>query len=177
MLRILSDRKTLSLANRQLRRRIYEGKRLERTLGYQGGHEEHTIWWHADAGVWAAQRPARNRFSTVFGTGNPDKQKQLGIAVQINSPVRDINRSVAGIFLEAGRGRIYLGHRGNRINGVRKKDFRQRLKNGRHWRWTLVVDGDRESEVIVIRSLDDPLLMTAIGAFAKEARRIKGLVR
>ena len=165
MLRIVAERKTLALASSQLRRRIHAGTPLERTLGYQGGHEEHTIWWHADARVWATQRRARNGIWTVFGTSNPDERKQLGIAVEINTPIRNINRSLAGIFLDAGRRRIYLGHRGNRINGVSKRDFRQRLKNGRHWRWTLVVDGDRESEVIVIRSLDDPLLMTAIGAW------------
>lgn len=178
MLRILAEQKTLALASRQLRRRIQKGKRLRCVLGYQGGSEKHTIWWHADAGVWGTQEKGRNRFWTVFGIRNPAGRKRLSIAVEINTPIRGINRSVAGIFLQEGRGQIYLGHRGNKINRVTKKQFRRHLKNGRYWHWTDVTDGHRESEVIVLRrGLRDPLLLTAIGALAREARRIKELVR
>jgi len=177
LLRILAERKKLALANRQLRLRIRGGKPFTRPLGHQGGRGEYAIWWHARAGVWATQKRLENRFWTVFGVSDPKGKSQLGIAVEMNCPVRAIDRSVAGVFLEAERGRIYLGHRGNKINRVTKKEFRRRLRNEPHWRWTLATDGDRESEVIVLRHLQDPLLMTAIGAFAREVRRIKKVVR
>ena len=177
MLRILAEPKKLARASRQLQRQIRGGKPVECTLGHPGDSEKCTVWWHANAGVWSTQKREKNRVATLVGISEPKEGSQLGIAVVINSPIRKIDRSVAGIFLEAGRGQICLGHRGNRIHHVTKKQFRQRLKNGQHWRWILVADGDREREVIVLRSLRDPLLMAAIGAFAREVRRIKKLVR
>jgi hypothetical protein len=114
----------------------------------------------------------------MFGTRDPKKKNRFSINLEINSPIQGINRHDAGVFLEDESGDIYLGHRGNRICRVKKKVFRHHLKNGRYWRWAFVTDGHRKNEVIVLRPrLHDPLLLTAIGALVKRARRIKELVR
>jgi 5-methylcytosine-specific restriction protein B len=178
MLRILHEQRKLALASHQLQTQIRRGKSFKRTLGYVPKSETHTVWWHARASVWGSQERKKNRLRAMFGISDPTKQLRLSINLEINSPVQGINRRAAGIFLEGRPGEFYLGHRANKICRIKKEVFRRHLKNGEYWHWTDVEDGHRESEVIVLRrGLRDPLLLTALGALAREVKCIKKLVR
>lgn len=155
---------------------IKRGRPFRRRLGHQGHSRDYTVYWHADAGVWAVQRRTSNRFWQSFGLKDPQTWAVSSIIVEINPPLAGINRHTAGVFLLE-NGVIFLGHRGNRINQVPKEDFREHFREGRAGRWETVVDGDAENDILVLGRIDRRDILTAIGHFAREVKRIKKIVR
>lgn len=176
MLQVLTNQRAVVAAAGALRRQLERGRRSHHELGVQGETLERTIYWHSDAGVWAVQVRAHNRYWQAFGLRDPRESGHLNIDAEINPPLAGINRRVAGVFLSDGKA-TYLGHRGSPINQTPKVAFRRHFATGPAGRWVRVEDGDRRPEVILLGRLDDAAIMEAIARFTREVLRIKRLVR
>jgi hypothetical protein len=176
MLTVLTKATAVALAARALGKEIRRGQQFERTLGYRGGSEENTVHWHRGAGVWGVQERGPNRFWQVFGLRNPEMWRKSSIVVEINPPLSGINRKIGGVFLSDGKA-MFLGHRGTHINQVPMAAFEKHFRGGAAGRWVRVVDGDKETELVLLGRVDRRQIIAAITAFAREVKRIKKLVR
>lgn len=173
MYSVLTSRSAISRAQRALFSHVSSGEKLERSIGYQGGSERRHVYWHPGHGIWGTELRGDNRYLNWFGLEDPTLQRQLGITVEINPPVSGTDRRIAGVFLEDDRGIVYLGHRGNRINGVRKGRFRREFRMGRRGRWVRVIDEQGETEALLLYRVDDPDVIGVVADFAQEVQRIK----
>jgi hypothetical protein len=173
---VVTKRSDVAKAARVLGLVIKRGTPFHRALGHQGDSWKQTVYWHVDAGIWGVQRRESNRFWQAFGLKAPQTWTMSSIVVEINPPLAGINRHTGGVFLI--RDSVtFLGHRANVINQVPKEDFRKRFPEGRAGRWVTVVDGDTENDVLVLGRIDRRDIMTAIGHFTREVKRIKKIVR
>ena len=178
MLRVLTDRRLIAAAAKAFRARIEHGERLRRIVGYQGGSEELSVYWHDQARVWGTQVrwPNTTRHWQAFGLEDPHELSRLNIAVEVNPPVAGIDRGIAGLFVAEGRA-VSLGHRGNRINQVPKEEFRRLFTPGRAGQWVRVLDGHERREIVLLGRIDEIDTIKTIGFFSREVQRIKRLVR
>ena len=177
MLRTIADRDQISSAQGRLRELVKEGagrgKALE--LGFRGGKLPATVYWRPDLGVWAALEQLDNRYWNAFGLGDPKIRSNLPIVVEVNPPLRSIDRRTGGVFAADESRAVYLLHRG-RVGGGRrgigKAGF---LRHCQRWGRTpeTISDGDRNSQAITITSLDDPRAPAYIASFVQTVARFK----
>ena len=165
------------LLSRSARR---NSRRIVATLGWQGGNRTLRTYWNAELGIWAVfdLNEAKDRYWCCYGTQNPSEQKMVQIACEINPPREGFDRRSAGVFLTDESGQIYLGHSG-KIGGGRKGIGKlgfltfYRGRNLETVRWP---DG-KESDVIVLGSINGPRILAHIALFVKEVERFKDEVR
>jgi hypothetical protein len=98
------------------------------------------------------------------------------ICCEINFPLSGIDRRVSGALAEDQRGRLFLVHRGQ-IGGGRKGIGAELFWKHFDGQPSIVVDGDRETEVVVLGSIESPRLLRQIQFFVWEVERIKALAR
>lgn len=150
------------------------GQRFERTIGWQGGHEDVPISWHENQGIWLFCVPTKTRYWCGFGTSDPMKHKNLATDCQMTPSRKGIDRRFAGAFAHDGAGRIYATHSG-KLGGGHKgvgKSAYVDFYRGDNWE-TLVWPDGQESKVIVIGRIDSPRLLYQIAHFTREAERFK----
>jgi hypothetical protein len=100
-----------------------------KTVGWPSGSGRFDVYWNENAGFWALFSLAppiateRPRFWICFGLEHPESRSALSITVEINPPHSGINKRVAGLFLRAPDGGLFLGHSG-RVGGGEKGSVR-----------------------------------------------------
>ena len=137
--------------------------------GFQGGVKKGKIYWISDLKIWYMYRFIEgSRHWNGFGTEEPEEGKNHTMICQINSPPKGIIRIIGGAFAKDPSGNYYLIHRGNIGGNYNKKMFMENYRG----KWTTVIDGDRETDVVVIGRLDDSL-PEKVRDFVYEVQRIK----
>jgi hypothetical protein len=176
-LRIVEDHAKILQARDKLISAFRRGgaAEIKTVIGYPGGHEPQTVYWIKGLGIWlGCSVIPRSRFWNGFGTQDPSKHKVIPISCEINFPLSGVNRRISGAVAEDEKGRLCMVHRGQ-IGGGRKG-----IGSELFWRHfdggpSLVVDGGRDAELIVVGSLESPRLLHHIQFFVREVERIKSL--
>jgi hypothetical protein len=96
------------------------------------------------------------------------------ICCEINFPLAGINRQISGAVAENERGGLFLVHRGQ-IGGGRKGIGAELFWKHYEGEPSVVIDGDRETELVVVGSLQSPRFLRQIQCFVREIERIKAL--
>ncbi len=145
-------------------------KTITARAGFQGGQEEGTMYWSNDLGIWFQSRKIEDsRYWNGFGLEEPEEGKGYTILCEINFPINGIRRAVAGAIAKDSNNDYYILHRGKLGGNFSKKIFDEKYKGD----WTLVQDGDRETEMVLIGKLNDPKLPYNVRDFVKEINKIK----
>lgn len=121
MLRAIVDQKRVAKIQKSFKKEMLRHLRKSCWLnfGHKGGNI--TLKAYHDEDLWFATKRllSPNCYWNVYGL-NPSSSKQNINTVQINVPVKGINRSIGGLFAEdACTKKIYLLHRG-KVGGGRK---------------------------------------------------------
>ena len=174
MYRILTGKSEIAKAQKIFFARIAKGRKMIRSIGYQGGSVEIDVYWHPALGIWGGQSLVENRYWTAFGVQDPTNQKGLSISVEINSPFGGTSRQIQGVFLKDDRGVAHLGHRG-KINLFTIQQFKRGFRTGRRGEWVKAFDQRGECDVLRLYPVDDQDVMVNVAAFVKEVQRLKDL--
>ena len=147
---------------------------ITRPVGFRGGNLEKGVTWHARAGIWCLldTEEVQNRFWCCFGVQDPEKEKSLEIAVEINPRLRGTDLLVGGAFALDVQGGVHLCHNG-KIGGGRPgvgktaffDHYRDELTKMQYERG--IVD------VVDLGPISSPELPERIARFAREVMRIK----
>jgi hypothetical protein len=172
----LTGRKEIRRAYDRFATSLREGavRCTDTKVGYQGGGSIHDAYWRSAQGFWSAFDDAHSRYWCAFGATDPGDSRNLGITCEINCPFEGIDRRVAGVFVKNEDGNVFIAHSGKiggGRKGVGKSIFWQEYRGGGPL--TVRYPDDVEREVVVIASLDSPLLPAQVGHFVHEVARIK----
>jgi 5-methylcytosine-specific restriction protein A len=179
MLTVITEQNRIDMAQEQFLKAMQSALRYNavRELGFQGDHRNETVYYDDTLGLWFASSKdvdGMNRYWNPLGTQNISENKSLNITVELNFPF-ELNRRVAGVFLEDENGEIFIGHRG-RVGGgkpgIGKNAFMQFYHESRYY----VSDVGKETEIILISELDSPLLAENIKAFANAVESFKSRI-
>jgi hypothetical protein len=152
-------------------------ERVSTVIGYPGGNQSSRVYWAEDLGIWlGCDVIEKSRYWNAFGTRNPKQNKMVPICCEINFPLSGINRQISGAVAADERGRLFLVHRGQ-IGGGRKGIGAALFWKHFDGKPSIVVDGDRETELVVVGSIESPRLLRQIQFFVREVERIKALAR
>jgi hypothetical protein len=176
-LRIVADADIMTNARDQIITafRRHGADRVSTVIGYPGGNQSSKVYWAEDLGIWFAWDViAKSRYWNAFGTWNPKQNKMVPICCEINFPLSGIDRRISGAVAEDERGRLFLVHRGQ-IGGGRKGIGAELFWKHFDGEPSSVIDGDRETELVVVGSIESPRLLRQIQFFVREVERIKAL--
>lgn len=173
----VTSRKEVEAAYRKFARSMkHRAKRLRRYVGWRGGGEKHTVYWHVSEGIWCLLKDAGNRYSCGFGTENPLETDSLSITVEINPPYEGVIPSVAGLFVQDNTGVVYLAHKG-KLGGGRKGITGAAFMGS--YRGSniepVAYAGGQTRKAIVIGRVDSDRLLAQIAHFVCEVGRFKAL--
>lgn len=177
-LRIVTDTDVVKGVCAQMIERFRTGgaSRISTRIGFPGGNQLSKVYWVEKLGIWmACDVVEESRYWNAFGTRNP-KNKQVPIVCEVNFPLSGIDRRIGGAVAEDETGRTFLVHRG-KIGGGREGIGPELFWKHFDGKPSVVIDGDRETEVVVIGSLASPRLLRQIQFFIQEVERIKALAR
>lgn len=154
----------------------FKHKKVNAPVGYSGGGFDDEIYWFRDLEFWFSHDVFEdNRYWNGFGVQNPKLGLRLSITCEINIPFSDVNRSIAGAFVEDGDN-VYVVHRGNiggSQKGVGKKLFLQHFRG----EWVEVYDRDRLTKVALVGSLRSDKFQYQLREFIFEVNRIKKIAK
>lgn len=141
------------------------------SVGFPGGQEEaEKTYWSDKLNMWIQSfEIEESRYWNGFGLKKPEPPKSSNIVCEINFPIKDINRRVAGVFAKDENGEVYILHRGKLGGNFGKRDFEEKYNGD----WTLVQDRNQETNMVLIGKLNDPNLPYNVRDFVLEVNRIK----
>jgi len=114
------------------------------------------VYWAEALGIWlACDVIEKSRYWNALGTRNPKQNKMVPICCEINFSLSGIERRIGGAVAEDERGRLFLVHAG-RIGGGREGIGAELFWKHFDGRPSIVVDGDRETEVVAVGSFESP---------------------
>jgi Cdc6-like AAA superfamily ATPase len=144
-------------------------KSVSAKAGYQGGQETGKVYWANNLGIWLMTRKLEDsRYWNGFGIKEPSEGEGLTITAEINFPIEGIDRRIAGAFVTDGN-EVYVAHRGKLGGNFSKKFFDDNYKGN----WTTIQDGNQQTGVVLISSLDDEKLPEKVKEFIFEVDRMK----
>jgi hypothetical protein len=114
----------------------------------------------------------KKRYWNVFGINKPQENPNVSMVVQINPPLKGIDRRVAGVFAKDDKSDIFLLHRGiigGGRKGIGKKTFCKHY-NGEK---SDLQDGDKLIEILLIGCITSPNFPEKLKNFVGEVDRIK----
>jgi hypothetical protein len=151
---------------------------FKRQVGYRGGYEEETIYWHSRHGFWCLFDPeiAKTHYWCCFGTMDPADVRMVSITCQTNSPFEGTDRRTGGVFVRDDSGRVYLAHSG-KIGGGRPGIGKQAFREfyGQKGVETVEWPDGRKSSVIVIGRIDGKYLLADVVGFVRQVQHFKAL--
>jgi hypothetical protein len=175
-LRIVADARVIENARDQIINAFRRdgADRVSTVIGYPGGNQSSKVYWAEDLGIWlACDIIEKSRYWNAFGTRDP-RSKMVPICCEINFPLSGIDRRISGAVAEDEMERLFLVHRGQ-IGGGRKGIGAELFWKHFDGKPSIVVDGNRETELVVVGSIESPRLLRQIQFFVREVERIKGL--
>jgi hypothetical protein len=162
--------------------RALAGDSIKVSIGFQSGSANRVVDWLPNLGIWAFfgkeppfEKSPGLRYWNVFGVGKPKPNQLTSIVCEINFPKHGINERVAGAFVIDSSGSISIAHRGN-FNARGRIPFEFARRNF-DWEWTLVNDGDRHTEVMIIGSIGTTILPQRLRDFVLRVRDFKETAR
>lgn len=174
MLRVITEQKRIEKAEDQLRANL--NKRCKPSKDGFWLEQDRISFRFVDPEVWGGNT-RRFAHQIIISDGSAN----VSWTIEINVPVKGVNRNVAGVFLEGDDGTIYLGHRANKFNNLRlnRVTFWHHYQPGTFSRWVKVKETEDEKPIVVlaIHPINGENLVDALIAFAKEASRIRGLTQ
>ncbi len=182
MFQPLTDETAVATAFRSLKRRMTDHTEPyeDHAVGYPGGSHRYAVYWDPTCAYWGLyERPDWiTRHWICFGVERPSQTSMLNITLEINPPLKGINRRCAGAFLCDESGQVYFAHNG-RVGGgypgVGRSAFRDTYGKGDwqvvHW------GGLKLSEMNVLGSIDDQDLPANVGQFVHDVALFKAKVR
>lgn len=176
MLTVITDRERIDIAQEQFVEAMKSALhfKAQRNLGFQGDNRTELVYYDDTIGLWFASSEdieSLNRYWNPLGTQTVSTHMCLNIKVEMNFSF-ELDRRVAGIFLEDEDGKIFIGHRGKiggGRHGIGKNAFMQYYKGSKGY----VIDGNTETEVLIISALTSPRLAENIKAFADSVEIFK----
>jgi len=183
VLQVITDRKTIDRAQGEFVRLMQKALTYKKikTIGFHGGQREEEVYYNDS--LWftsSTDLENENRYWTPIGVvWNKDAFERPGlvdIRVELNFPF-SLNRNAGGVLLEDADndGDIYIGHRG-KVGGGRKGIGKTAFMSFYKGPTQIVLDVDRETEVIVISELKSENLLRNIGEFVKSVEIFKNAV-
>ena len=179
ILRALEGREQIRAALDVIGERVQRGGTPCRCqLGYQGGYEEATVYWHDNCGLWCMldTKLIENRSWCCFGTTQPTPGGMLSIMCEINSPFEGIRRDIAGVFAKDDGGHVYLAHTG-KVGGGRPgigKSAFWHFYGGKAVETIEWSDGGT-SPAVVIGRIDGEHLLISMAGFVRQVEDFKSL--
>lgn len=164
---------------RQIHRRFHQQvdrfftERVSCSVGYPSGSFEDKVRYSSMLDIWMSVRNHNSRNWNGFGIGSPIPGRSNTVRSEINFPHHGINRSISGVFAMENNGNILILHRGKLggNTGIRKAFVMDNYRGD----FVTAIDGDRETEFLLVGELDSPNLPEQIATFAREVDRIKNL--
>lgn len=166
-MRVISDAARIEAAQRRLSQRLGEAaaKRGRIKVGFRGGSTETEAGWIREKDLWFGCEKLESRYLNAFGRRDPYSGASASIVVEVNPPLEGIDRRMGGAYVEDRDSKeIFLAHRGG-VGGGRPGIGKNAFLASYSGRVQTVRDGDTESNLILIASLDDPDLVDRIDAF------------
>lgn len=172
MLTVLTDPKKITRAQKWFLGEMKAGaSRSSGDIGYRGGGLTASVY-DIGQGVWFAVSESHNRYWNAFLRADPTIGGNPAPVVEVNPPYEGIDRSCRGVFLEDEKQRLFLGHRG-RLGGGREGI------GGNFLGWypdsmkRVVIDGDRETELLLIGEIGTRRFRNLVIQFVLLAERFK----
>lgn len=179
MLALISKTSRKKTAQQELKRNLkYDLKRQGiHKIGFLGGNEDRQIYAAGEGKLWVAfgesKSSGKTRYLNLFGVYRPDLPQQTSI-VEINIPIDDNRRNVAGFFAEDKEtGDIFLMHDGKVGGGRRGISKSAFLACSKHKLIKIAEDDGKIRIGIAVGKLQDPDLSGRIQAFVKSVQRFK----
>lgn len=181
MLALISKMSRKKTAQQELKRNLKHALKRQgiHKIGFLGGNENRQIYAAGEGKLWVAfgegesNSSGKTRYLNLFGVYEPDLSQQISI-VEINIPIDDNRRNVAGFFAEDKEtGDIFLMHDG-RVGGGRagisKSAF---LACSKHKLIKIAEDNGKIRIGIAVANLQDSDLSGRIWAFVKSVQSFK----
>ena len=176
MIRVLSDSNAIQKAQSALERQlIYSAEEtpFERPIGNRAGHRQNELlYWNAELKFWASfvKRNLPRYYMNALGTEDPAQAKSPTTIVELNSPVEEVRRSVAGCFGFDEKGILYVLHRG-KLGG--KYVGYATMEKEYSGEWVNVDDGGIDRKMILVGALGSNEFPIRIKDFVYEIKRLK----
>ena len=177
MLRAITNKRRIASIQDSFKKAMLHNLRKSCMLkfGYKGGNK--TLKAHHDDKLWFASkfRSDANFYWNVYGL-NPKPRCSNNNTVQINIPVKGINRLIGGLFAENKKAKkVYLMHRG-RVGGGRKGIGKTAFVSWYKGRSLNVDERDgRSSKAFLVTSIRDPDIANKIFEFVQKVAHFKRL--
>lgn len=177
MLRVIEDGKTIAACQAVLAKAVRSRatKSKPHVVGYPGGASSATIHFIPSLDFWMAFEKASNRYFNPCGVGDPFAVATPAPHLEINFPLKGIDRRIGGTFLEDENGVRYVAHSGKVGGGTKGVSLTNFLTY--YPAFSTVDSGGQALKVYVLGRLDDPRLVEKIAAFTKVSAEFRALVR
>ena len=148
-------------------------------IGNQGGSQKADVFYSKKYDLWfylgdEKGDGEKKRYWNVFGINKPQENPNVSMVVQINPPLKGIDRRVDGVFAKDDKSDIFLLHRGiigGGRKGIGKKTFCKHY-NGEK---SDLQDGDKLIEILLIGCITSPNFPEKLKNFVGEVDRIKNV--
>jgi hypothetical protein len=152
-------------------------EQFRRTVGWRGGNDEFTLYWHAKQRFWTAfSEDDFGGYWCPYGTADPNENSTVSITCEINPPEDGINRRKGGVFLRDAAGTFFLGHTGKLAGGrkgIGKSSFFEQYSGSlQEIEWP---DGVT-SELVLIGRIGGRSLLQGLGRYLHAIETFKNAV-
>jgi len=176
MLRTINNGGQIRKAHKMLLKQFLPlfNEAIECTIGYHGGSFEETVQYSESLDLWFATWEYEGVIKNLFGLGRPSESSSNSMTGQINIPIDQLDRSVAGALALSETGDLLLLHRGNIGGGkvgIGKSMFLDNFRGDQE-------DIDEEGKITrfcIIGEIGSSFLPIQIKNFMIEISRIKSL--
>ena len=171
-MRILADEDEITKAQCGFKEAVTKAasRKIKTKIGHRGRDRTVSVYWVRAADLWACFDwvYGEKRYLNLFGLGKPSAS--VSIACEINTPIRGIDRKIAGAFAED-RGEIYLLHRGKFTahGGITKKFVYENFMGT----CISASDDDQNSKFLRVGKLSAPRFVDDLHKFVTEVVRVK----
>lgn len=109
----LTEKDRLTQAFKEISKNWKNGSEEQiRTVSWRPESKRFSVWWRPKEKIWAVFQPwTAEKFHWIFA-GLSIEKGNLHIDCQFNPQAFGFSRRIGGVFLEDGKGHIYLGHTG-----------------------------------------------------------------
>lgn len=178
MLRTINNPVKLSKACRTLTLNLLShfSEKIYCTIGYHGGSFQKTVNYSDELDLWYATWNHKGICKNLFGIGRPNENGSNSMTGQINIPIDNLDRSIAGALALSDDGDVYLLHRGNiggGKSGIGKSAFLENFRGDLQE----VDECGKTTNFCVIGQITSIVLADLVKSFIEEIGRVKSLLR